>query len=195
MHRFPRFLMNARFMLILSPFVPRYFLHPPLSPSPFLLLSVSLRIRFPLPRYSPGTLIFSLYSLVLCAVTFSTRIHLHRSPRVQFSSPCNYLHHSTTLVPYSKSQLFSFPSSVMISERFPRWTCAASRVSSLMHTNLLFIRLPLLSLRVSSRSAGAHYFSISIDLTHSSGYFSTLRKDLTGQRIRNLWLRRDVTRP
>lgn len=46
MHRFPRLLMNPRFMLILSPFVPRYLLHPPL---------LFHRPRFPVSPYNFGS--------------------------------------------------------------------------------------------------------------------------------------------
>lgn len=56
---------------MLITFVPHYLLHLSLY---FLLLPSLLRYRFkpdsPLSRYSFGTLISSLYSLVLCAITF-----------------------------------------------------------------------------------------------------------------------------
>jgi len=70
MHRFPQFLMNDRFMLItLRPLSPAAsFCLPPVPPPS--LLQYRFRSDYPLPRYSFGTLISSLYLLVHCAITF-----------------------------------------------------------------------------------------------------------------------------
>lgn len=109
--------MNDCFMLILSSLVTHR----------LLSLSVSPQIRFPaLPRYTPGTLISSLYSLVFCAVTLKptyTTTSIPRDRSLHFPSCIlSNVHHLLSLF---------FPLTVNVSRFFfRRFFCESSQFLS-----------------------------------------------------------------
>jgi len=110
MHRFPRILMNARFMLILSPFVTRYLLHPSLSFSRFS--SSSLRIRSPLPPlYTLSVPLYPLFIRRFFVRSRSVHVYIYIDP------------HASNLSLSFRVFVRCFPSALNISSFPPHFMC------------------------------------------------------------------------
>lgn len=93
-----------------------------------LSLSVPLQIRFPaLPRYTPGTLISSLYSLVFLCSHVEARVHNHIDPARPIS-PFLFMY-SVRCLPSSLIIFFSFTFNVS-RFFFRRFFCESSQFLS-----------------------------------------------------------------
>ena len=139
MHLFP---MNARFMLILSPFVPRYLLHPSLSLSllPHFTvpprLSVSLHIRFLLSLVTLSVPLYPLFIPWLFVRSRLVHVYIHIDPHASnLTIPFRVI---CLMSPFSPSLIFLPPQFVFHASLWLQVFCEQLQALFIEYFPLLF---------------------------------------------------------